>query len=120
MQHAVLQGRDSRVRFSSRFYRSLPPRPSDQRVSGKLELIRHAPAGMSIYAISPAASVGSFPLRYEGAVGGTLSDSPQLLALSSLLPTTVRALLFRETTSALSPGSARVELHTATYRYLLS
>ena len=82
MQHAVLLGRDSWVRLSSRSYRSLPPRPSDQRVFGELELVHHASKGMSVYAIDPDASGGGFHLCHEGAVGVTLSDDPQLLPVN--------------------------------------
>ena len=64
MQHAVLLGRDSRMRFNSRSYRSLPPRPSDKRVLGELGLFHHAPTGMSVYDIDPTASGGGFHLRY--------------------------------------------------------
>ena len=32
MQHGVLLGRDSWMRFSERSYPTLPPRPSDDRV----------------------------------------------------------------------------------------
>ena len=82
MQNAVLLGCDRGVHFNSRSFRSLPPRPSDQRVSGELELVHHAPTDMSDYTIDPAASGGGFHLRYEGAAGVTLSDDPQLLAAS--------------------------------------
>ena len=37
MQHAVLLGRDSRMRFNNRSYRSLPPRPLDHRMFDELE-----------------------------------------------------------------------------------
>ena len=82
MQHAALLGRDSWMRLNNRSYRSLPPRPSDHRIFGELELSHHAPAGMRAYAITPVASGGGFHLRYDGTVGVTLSDEPQLLALN--------------------------------------
>ena len=53
MQHVVLLGRESWMRFNSRSNRSLSPRPSDQRVFGELDLVHHAPTGMSVYAIDP-------------------------------------------------------------------
>ena len=71
-------------RNSSRSYCSLPPRPSNQRVFGELELVHHAPTGMSVYAIDSAASGGGFHLRYEGAAGAALSDDPQMLAVNML------------------------------------
>ena len=69
------------MHFSSRFYRSLPPRPSDLLVFGELDLVHHAPTGMSVYANDPVASGGGFHLRYEGATGVTPSDDCQLLAV---------------------------------------
>ena len=56
MQHAVLLGRVSWMRFYTRSYPSLPPRPSDLRVFGKLELIHQAPICISVYAVDPATS----------------------------------------------------------------
>ena len=70
------------MRFNSRSYRFLPPRPPVQRVSGERELIHHDPTGMSVYSIGPAASGEGFHLRYEGAAGVTLSDDPQVLAVN--------------------------------------
>ena len=45
MQYEVFVGRDSWMRFSTRSYRSFPPRPPDQRVFGKLALSHRAPTG---------------------------------------------------------------------------
>ena len=63
--------------FNNCSYRSLPPRPSNHCVFGELELVPHAPEGVSAYALDPAASDGDFHLRYEGPVGATLSDDSQ-------------------------------------------
>ena len=82
MKHAVLLGRDSWMRFGCRTYRSLPPRPSDHRVFGELELSHHAPAGVRAYAVNPDASGGGFHLCSDGAVGVTLSYIPKLLAVN--------------------------------------
>ncbi|CAN0590197.1 unnamed protein product, partial [Laminaria digitata] len=38
--------------------------------------------GVSIYAINPVASNSGFHLRYDGTVGVTRSDEPQLLAVN--------------------------------------
>ena len=57
MQHAVLLGRDSWMRFNNRIYRSLPPRPSGHRIFGELELSRHAPAGVRAYVVNPVLRV---------------------------------------------------------------
>ena len=43
MQHAVLLGRDSWVYFNYRTYHSLPPRPSDHRIFGELEVVLQRP-----------------------------------------------------------------------------
>ena len=47
MQHAVLLGRDSWMRFYTRSYRVAPPRPHDNWVFGELTLSHHATTGMS-------------------------------------------------------------------------
>ena len=82
MQHVMLLGRYSSMRFSIRSYRSLPPRPSDHRILGELELSHHAPSDVRAYPIDPVASDGGFHLRDDGAVVVTLSDEPQLLAVN--------------------------------------
>ena len=82
MQHAVLLGRDSWMRCNTRSYRALPPRPLDNRVLGELTLSHHATTGVVAFAIDPAASNGAFHLRYNGTIGVTLSDEPQLLAVN--------------------------------------
>ena len=82
IKHAVLLGRDSWMRFNNRTYRSLPPRPSDHRIFGELELSHHASAGVRAYAVNPVVSGGDFHLCYDGAVGFTLSDDPKLLKVN--------------------------------------
>ena len=65
MQHAVLLGRDSWMRFNTRSYRALPPRPHDNRVFGELTLSHHATTGVSAYAIDPTETDGVFsPVSY--------------------------------------------------------
>ena len=87
MQHAVLLGRDSWMRFNSFSYRSLPPWPSDQRVFGELELVHHAPTGMSVYAIDP-------PLRVQASIYATRARqaTPCPTILNCLLLTWLRWL----------------------------
>ena len=80
--HAVLLGRDSWMRFNTRSYCPLPPRPQDNRVFGELMLSHHATTGVSAYAIDPTATDGGFHLIYDGSVGVTLSDEPQLLEIN--------------------------------------
>ena len=62
IQHAVLLGRDSWMRFNTRSYRALLPRPLNSRVLGELTLSHHATAGVAAYAVDPAASNGAFHL----------------------------------------------------------
>ena len=69
MQHPVLLGRDSWMRFNTRSYRALPPRPHDNRVFGELTLSHHATTVVSAYAIEPTATDGGVHLLYYGAVG---------------------------------------------------
>ena len=68
--------------FFTRSYRALPPRPHDNRVFGELTLSHHATTGVSAYAIDPTATDGGFHLLYDGTVGVTLSDEPQLLEVN--------------------------------------
>ena len=82
MQHAVLLGRDRRMRFNTRSYRALPPRPHNSRGFGELTLSHHATTGVSAYAIDPTAADGGFHLFYDGTIGVTLSDEPQLLEVN--------------------------------------
>ena len=84
MQHAVLLGRDSWMRFNTRSYRSFPPRPLDQRAFGELTLSHHAPTGASSFVSDLLTSGGGFHLRYDGADCVTLSDEPQLLTVNPL------------------------------------
>ena len=65
----LFYGRDRRV----------PPRPSDYRISGELEISQHAPAGVRACAINLVASGGGFYLRYDGAVGVTRPTNPNCL-----------------------------------------
>ena len=79
VQHAVLLGRDSWMRFNTRSYRALSPRSHDNRFLGELTLSHHATTGVSANAIDPADTNSDFRLLYDGTVGATLSDEPQLL-----------------------------------------
>ena len=70
------------LRFNTRAYRALPPRPDDNRVFGELTLSHHATTSVSAYAIYPRATDGGFHLLYDGTVGVALSDEPQLLEVN--------------------------------------
>ena len=82
MQHAVLLGRDSWMRFNTRSYRALLPRPHDKRVFGELTLPHHAKTGVVACDIDPTATDGGFHLLYGGIVGVILSDEPQPLEVN--------------------------------------
>ena len=82
MQHAVLLVCDSWMRLNTRFYRSFPPRPSDQRFCGELTLSHHAPTGASVSVPDPLACGGGFHLLYDGADRVNLSAEPQLLPVN--------------------------------------
>ena len=49
---------------------------------GELRLYHHAKTGVSAYATDPTATDGGSHLLYDGAVGVTLSDEPQLLEVN--------------------------------------
>ena len=82
MQHTVLLGRDSWMRFNTRSHGGLPPRLHNNRVLGELTLSHHAMAGVAAYAVDPAATNGGFHLLYDGTAGVALSDEPQLLEVN--------------------------------------
>ena len=70
------------MRFNTRSYSVLPPRPQDKRVFVKVTLSRHATTGVSTYVIDPTAMDGVFHLLYDGTAGVTLFDKPQLLEVN--------------------------------------
>ena len=45
-------------------------------------MTHHATTGVAADAVDPAASNGTFHLRYDGTTGVNLSDEPQLLAVN--------------------------------------
>ena len=82
MQHAVLLGRDSWMRFSERSYRTLPPRPSDNRVLGNLTLSHQHSSGAVAFASDFSAPTGGYHLLYAGDRGISLTRDHQLVQLS--------------------------------------
>ena len=85
MQHAVLLGRDSWIRFNTHSYRALPPRPHDNRVFGELTLSHHATTGVPAYVIDPTSTGGGFYLLFDGTAGVTLLNEPQLLEVNLVM-----------------------------------
>ena len=82
IQYAVLLCRDSWMRFSERSYRTLPPRPSDNRVLGDLALSRHNSDGAVALVADFSAPTGGYHLRYAGNRGASLSRDDQLVQVS--------------------------------------
>ena len=79
MQHDVLLGRDSWMRFQDRSYRTLAPCPINNRVLGELMLslpgLQDATAFVPDYSAHPE----SFHLLYAGDTGVTLSRDHRLV-----------------------------------------
>ena len=80
MQHAVLLGRDSWMRFDSRSYATLPSPSSSCRTKGELTLSHlDGTRGASAFARHQTASGGAFHLRYAGTTGISLTPEPRLV-----------------------------------------
>ena len=116
MQHAVLLGRDSWMRFNTRSYRALPPRPHDRRVFGELTLSHHAKTGVSAYAMDPIAEGGGFHPLFGGTVGITLSDEPQLLEVNLVRSNGSPALTGHCNTPPTLRNSTLASLRTARFQ----
>ena len=82
MKYAVLLGRDSWMRFNTRSYRALPPRPHDNRFCGELTISHHATTGVSAYATDPIATYGGFHLLHDCLL--YTSPSPRDLSTSRM------------------------------------
>ena len=77
MQHDVLFERDSWMRFNDRSYRTLPPHPGNNRISGELTLSLPGLHGATAFVPDSSARHESFHLLYAGDAGITLSrDHP--------------------------------------------
>ena len=81
MQHAVLLGRESWIRFSERSYRTLPPRPSDNHVFGDLALSHQKSSGTVAFVSDFSAPTGGYHL-YAGDRGISLTRDHQLVQVS--------------------------------------
>ena len=73
MQHDVLLGRDSWMRFNDRSYRTLDPRPGNNRVLGELTLSLPGLHGATAFAADSSAHHRSSHLLYAGDADITLS-----------------------------------------------
>ena len=66
MQHDVLLGRDSWMRFNDRSYRNLSSQRSSDAAMGKLTLDHHQNEGATAFVHDVAAVADSYQLRYAG------------------------------------------------------
>ena len=95
MQHAVLLGIDSWMRFDTRFSHSFPLRSSDQRVFGELTLSHHVPTSASaFYPTSsplaegiPSVTMASRASLCQTSVSFSLSTWPSVTACQLLRAT---------------------------------
>ena len=109
---APLLGRDSWMRFNTRSYRTLLPRPHDNRVFGELTFPHQATTGVSAYAIDPTGTDGGFNLLHDGSAGVTLSDEPQLLDVNLVRSNSAPALTWQYLVDILPrPGLFLVQEH---------
>ena len=82
MQHAVLLGRDSRMRFSERYYRTLPLRPSGNRVLGDLAASHQKSSGAVAFVSDFSPPTGGYHRLYAGDTGISLTRDHQLVQVS--------------------------------------
>ena len=78
MQHAVLLGRNSWMRFGERSYRTLPPRPGVNRILGDLTLSHHNSDGAVGFVAEFSSPSGGYHLRYAGNRAVSLSRDHRL------------------------------------------
>ena len=86
MQHAVLLGRGSWMGFNERSYRTLPPRPSDNRVLVNLTLSHQHSSGAVAFASVFSDPTGGYHLLYAGDQGISLTRVPVSLVRSNGAP----------------------------------
>ena len=79
MQHDVLLGRDSWMRFNDRSYRKLPPRPGNNRVLGELTLSIPGIHGATAFFPDASTHQESFHLLYTGDSGMVISRDHRLI-----------------------------------------
>ena len=79
MQHDVLLGRNSWMRLIDRSYRTLAPRPEDNRILGELTLSLPGLHGATAFIPDSSTHPESFHLLYVGDVGITLSCKHRLI-----------------------------------------
>ena len=79
MQHDVLLGRDSWMRFNDRSYRTLPPRPGNSRALRELTLSLPGLHGATTIVPDSSAHHESFPMLHSRDAGITLSRDHRLV-----------------------------------------
>ena len=104
------------MRSNTRSHRALPPRLHDNRVFDDLTLSHRATTGVSEYVIDPTAIGGGFHLLYNGDVGVTLSDEPQLLEVNLVRSNGSPALTGHCNTPPTLRNSTLASLRTARFQ----
>ena len=82
MQHDVLLGRDSWMRFNDRSYRTLDPRPGNNRVLGELTLSLPGLLGATAFVPDSSTHQESLHLLYADDAGITLSRDHRLVEVN--------------------------------------
>ena len=85
-----------------------PPVPAIIGGFGELNLSHHATTGVPAYAIDPIAADNGFHLLYDGTVGVTLSDQPQLLEVNLVRSNGSPALTGHHRVDMLPPPGIRL------------
>ena len=79
MKHDVLFGRDTWMRFNDRSYRTLAPRPGDNRIFGELTLSLPGLHGATAFVPDSSTQPESFHLLYAGDASITISREHRLI-----------------------------------------
>ena len=79
MQHDTLLGRDSWMRLNGRFYRTLAPRPGNDRVLGELTLLPPGLHGVTAFVPDSPTHPERFNQPYTDDAGITLSHDHRLV-----------------------------------------
>ena len=87
MQHPILLGRDSWMRFEQRSYTTLPRQPSlphqpPEPTRGELSLNHHDPNGASAFVPDDRSTDNVYHLRFTGPTAISLSTTPTLVEVN--------------------------------------
>jgi len=81
MQHPILLGRDSWMRFERRSYTTLPHQPPGPAL-GELSLFHHDPDGAAAFVADDHSTNDIYHLRYTGTQAISLSTTPTLVEVN--------------------------------------